>query len=362
MVDLRTRIRNRAARRRRLEDFRPASQLVAPRTEIARAAFPAVDAHNHLGKWLTGDGGWMLRDVGALLALMDECNISTVVNLDGRCGLDLEDNLDRYDRRHPGRFVTFCQLDWSSLAAPGSASQAIAGLVADLQGAVAAGARGLKVWKTLGLHYRDAAGQLVLADDERLDDVWSAAGELGLPILIHSADPVAFFQPLDDTNERVEELAVHPDWWFGDTGPSFGRLMEALESVVSRFPATVFIGAHVGCYAENLGWVDRMMTDYANFNVDVGGRMAELGRQPRAARRLFEKHPDRVVFGTDEYPVTAAAYRHWFRFLESEDEYFEYAPGNLVPPQGRWNVHALGLTPATLEQMYAANARRLLRI
>lgn len=342
-----------------LRDYTPRSQLLVPATVVERAAVRAVDAHNHLGRWLAPDGEWMVTDVGRLVAEMDECNVETVVNLDGRT-FELEDNLDRYDRRHPGRFLTFCQLDWSVLAHAADTDA----LVADLQRAAAAGAGGLKVWKTLGLQYVDGSGRLVLPDDARLDDVWSAAGELGLPVLIHTADPVAFFDPLDACNERLEELAVHPDWWFGDRSrfPTFDVLMAALESVVARFPATAFIGAHVGCYAENLQWVDRMLAAYPNFHVDVGGRMAELGRQPRAARALIERHPDRVLFGTDSYPIAGPAYRNWFRFIESEDESFAYEPGFVVPPQGRWAVHALGLPAELLEPLYAGNARRLLRL
>ncbi|MEO6711936.1 MAG: amidohydrolase family protein [Mycobacteriales bacterium] len=342
-----------------LRAYTPRSQLRAAPTYVERAAVPAIDAHNHLGRWLTPDGAWMAPDVGRLVATMDECNVAAMVNLDGRM-FELADNLARYDRRYPGRFLTFCQLDWSSLASGSGSRQ----LVADLTRAADAGARGVKVWKSLGLEYADAAGNLVLPDDERIEDVWATAGALGLPVLIHTADPVAFFDPLDASNERLEELSVHPDWWFGDRSrfPTFERLMDALESVVSRFPATTFIGAHVGCYAENLSWVDRMLTTYPNFNVDVGGRMAELGRQPRATRTLIERHPDRVVFGTDAYPVSARAFRNWFRFIETEDESFEYEPSYAIPPQGRWAVHALGVPDQLLEALYAGNARRLLGI
>jgi len=342
----------------RLADFTPRSQARVTATQVPRAAFRAVDVHNHLGRWLAPHGTWMVPDVGRLLADMDECNVAAIVNLDGRIGVDLEENLDRYDRRHPGRFATFCQLDWAALAEPGG----IARLRRDLESAAAAGARGLKVWKDLGLTATDASGRLVLPDDPRLDEVWATAGALGLPVLIHTADPVAFFQPLDACNERIEELADQPEWWFGDQDrfPTFERLLEALESVVARFPGTTFIGAHVGCYAEDPRWVEGMLTRYPNLNVDLGGRMAELGRQPRAARALLQRHRDRVLFGTDAFPTTAADYRLWFRFLESEDESFTYAPEDRVPSQGRWDVHALGLPGDVLECLYAGNASRLL--
>lgn len=341
-----------------LRDYTPASQARVPRTDVRRAAVPCVDVHNHLGRWLT-DGGWMV-DVAAQLDVMDRCNVATVVNLDGRWGADLVKNLERYDAAHPGRFATFCHLDWSRLADPAGPDR----LVEDLAGSHAAGAHGIKVWKDLGLHWRDPHGRLVLPDDPRLAPVFSSAGELGLPVLIHTADPVAFFDPLDARNERLEELVANPDWWFGDTArfPTFARLMAALESLVAAHPGTTFIGAHVGGYAEDLGWVTRMLDEHPNFAVDLGGRLAELGRQPRAFRRLVVDHPRQVLFGTDNFPADEQDYATYFRFLETDDEDFPYAPGAVIPPQGRWQISAADLPAEVLPAVYADNARRLLHL
>jgi hypothetical protein len=310
-----------------LRDYAPVPALRRPTTLVARPPLPAVDAHNHLGRWLHPDGGWTVPDVAALLDLMDEVGVAAVVNLDGRWGRELEANLDRYDRAHPGRFATFCHLDWSALRQP----DPTATLVRGLEAAAAAGARGLKVWKDLGLAVEDG--------------------------------PLAFFQPLDRHNERLEELLEHPGWWVGGPGqPSFDRLLAALEAVVASTPGTTFVGAHVGCAAEDLAWVERMLSAYPNFHVDLGGRMAELGRRPRAARRLLVGHPDRVLFGTDDFPPDRQAYQTWYRFLGTDDECFAYAPGCPVPPQGRWEVSALDLPPDVQAQVYAGNARRLLHL
>ncbi|WP_250007544.1 amidohydrolase family protein [Actinoplanes sp. M2I2] len=339
-----------------LRAYTPVPSVRRPQTHVARASVPAVDVHNHLGRWL-GDGDWLIPDVPALLDLLDAVGVATVVNLDGRWDAELDANLARYDRAYPGRFVTFCHLDWTALHRPDPTGA----LIAQLGRARDAGARGVKVWKDLGLGVTDADGVRVLPDDPRLADVFAAAGELGLPVLIHTADPLAFFAPLDVRNERLEELAQHPDWWFGAPGhPSFDRLMRALEGVVAGAPGTTFIGAHVGCAAEDLGWVDGMLRRYPNFHIDLGGRLAELGRRPRATRRLILDHPDRVLFGSDAFPATREAYEVYWRFLETEDECFAYAPGSPVPPQGRWDISAIGLPPEVLTQVYATNADRLL--
>jgi predicted TIM-barrel fold metal-dependent hydrolase len=345
-----------------LADYRPRPMLRVPETRVERPAVRAIDAHSHLGRWITHwvrpGGGWMAEDVGALLELLDAVDVEAVVNLDGRWGAELEANLDRYDRAHPGRFITFCHLDWGELASRGATGR----LVASLEASRRAGARGLKVWKDLGLGVRDAAGTLVLPDDPRLEPVWDAAGGLGLPVLIHTADPLAFFEPADATNERLEELAVHPEWAVhGEGMPTFERLMNALEAVVAAHPGTTFVAAHVCCCAEDLAWVDRMLSAYPNLHMDFSQRIAELGRQPRAARRLFTDHADRVLFGTDELPPSREAYETYFRFLETADEHFSYSPDPDDPwPQGRWRISALDLPPAVLPAIYRENALRVI--
>jgi predicted TIM-barrel fold metal-dependent hydrolase len=340
-----------------LSSFAPRRSIRRPLTTIERPSVPAVDVHNHLGRWLSHDGTWMAPDLEDLLALMERRNISTIVNLDGRWGAELDENLARLDHAHPGKFVTFCHLDWSRLRGNNPTET----LIDDLRRAKDQGARGLKVWKDLGLNITDDSGELVLPDDPRLTEVFIAAGELGLPILIHTADPVAFFEPLDRHNERLDELGEMPSWWFGsDQYPSFDRLMTALADVVRRAPGTTFIGAHVGCAAEDLDWVCALMDECQNFHADLGGRLGELGRQPRRFARLVERHPDRILFGTDCFPPEDDAIITYARFLETDDECFDYSPGADIPPQGRWDISGAALPSELLQQVYRDNAVRLL--
>jgi hypothetical protein len=323
---------------------------------VEQARFAAVDAHNHLGRWLSADGDWVVPDVEAMIGQLDGLNVDAVINLDGRWGGELEANLDRYDRAYPGRFATFCHVDWREAKRPGFTDL----LVGSLEASASAGARGLKVWKDLGLRVRDHDESLLLPDDDRLAPLWETAGGLGMPILIHTADPVAFFHPMDSRNERLEELLENPDWsFYGPEFPTFGRLMEALETIVANHPGTTFIGAHVGCYAESLRWVGGMLDAYPNFHVDISARIAELGRQPRTTRDLVLRHSDRVLFGTDVFPPDPEHVRVYFRCLETSDEYFPYSPEE-VGHQGRWNIYGLGLPDDVLRNVYSDNARRLI--
>jgi alpha-galactosidase len=339
-----------------LRRWTPRTQLRAPaEEEVDRPRFPVIDAHCHLGRWLTGDGTWMVPDTGKLIDLMDRCGIRGIVNLDGRWGNELAENVARYDEAHPGRFATFCHVDWEELRRPGFGERLATGLAAS----VAAGSKGLKVWKDLGLHQRDHDGALVLLDDPRLGPLWAEAAEQGIPVAVHTADPRAFFEPVDEHNERLEQLIRYPQWSFaGPEFPPFERLIDALEAVVAGNPGVTFIGVHGGCYPENLSRVGAMLDRYPNYHVDISARLAELGRQPRAARELFTRHSDRVLFGTDHFPPDERSYRLHYRFLETADEKFPHEPdeGTLM---GRWLIDGLALDDAPLRAIYAENAARL---
>jgi predicted TIM-barrel fold metal-dependent hydrolase len=339
-----------------LSDYQPRSNLVARETIVARPRFPVIDAHNHLGEDF--GGGWISRPVSELLDRLDAVDVHVYVDLDGGWGEDiLQQHLDRLKGAAPERFLVFGGVDWSAWPQhPADFGEWAAGR---LRAQASWGAQGLKIWKNLGLRVQDPQGALARINDPRLDPIWAAAGELGLPVIIHVADPVAFFAPLDATNERWEELHQHPDWHFPSPPFSpFLSILEDLRDTVRRHPATTFIGAHVGCYAENLAWVGAMLDECPNYCVDISARVAELGRQPYTARRFFEHYSDRILFGLDLSP-DLAGYRTAFRFLESEDEYFPYAP-DPIPPQGRWNIYGLGLPDPVLSRVYSENARRVI--
>lgn len=341
-----------------LEKYRPRSSLVTRTTLVERPRFPAIDAHNHLGEAF--GGGWDNRPLAELLDLLDATGIRTYVDLDGGWGEDLLNaHLEHFKVPAPERFQIFGGVDWSRWKEKGDKfPEWAAGRLWVQKGH---GAQGLKIWKGFGLHIRDHHDQLVKVDDPRLEPVWETAGELGLPVMIHVADPVAFFDPLDETNERWEELHAHPDWHFPSPPfPPFLSIVGGLAELVARHPHTIFIGAHVGCYAENLGWVGALLDCCPNFHVDISARLGELGRQPYTTRRFFLQYADRILFGSDMGP-DPAAYRVIYRFLETDDEYFNYNVDEL-PMQGRWNVCGLYLPDEVLEKVYFRNAERLLAI
>ena len=333
-----------------LRDFKPRSMLVVPVHEVERAAFPAIDVHNHVNDARGADGA---VPVDELLARMDRLNVKRIVVLTGRWGEKLQQVVDRMAKAHPDRFTVFTEPDWSRIDEPGFG----VAMAAQIRDGVARGARGLKITKVLGLQVRDRTGQLVTVDDPRLDPMWAECGTLRIPVAIHVSDPDAFFEPVDATNERWDELGEYPEWSFhGPRFPAKRAILDARNRVFARHPGTTFIALHVANHPEDLGDVSGVLDRYPNVVVETGARHAELGRQPRRAREFFLKYQDRVLFGTD-YAPEEAMYRNWFRFLETADEHFDYWH---APTQGRWKISGLDLPRDVLEKVYQKNAERVL--
>ena len=320
----------------------------------------AIDAHVHFSP-----------DMAELMVkIMDANQLSKVVNLGILWvrGIPFEEGMRAFRKTLGERMVYFSTPDFHDTS-PGFGER----MVVEFERKVHAGVRGLKIFKELGLRHKDSHGVLIPVDDPRLDSLWAKAGGLGVPVLIHVADPVAFFQPLIESNERWEELQNHPDWYFG--GPEFpdhDTLLAQRNRVIERHPDTTFIGAHLGNYPENLAYVDACLDRYPNFYVDTSARIGEIGRHAaEEVRAFFIKHQERVLFGTDlvigwdafddRAQKEMAAFEHLYdahwRFYETDEEQIEY-PG--FPIQGRWKVDAIDLPEEVLEKLYVQNAQRLI--
>ena len=327
----------------RLSDFQPRSMLVTPVHEITRAKFPVIDYHNHLDA----------QEPAAVLKVMDECGVERVVNITMQVGAETLAAIKRFHSAAHDRFATIAWMDWTDLHTAGFFQRC----VDRLEQMVERGACGLKVWKDLGTSLSDTNGEFLRVDDERLAPMFEKAAELGVPVMFHIADPDAFFVPIDEHNERYEELAAHPEWSFYPSHFSKEELLAQRDRVFARHPRTTFVAAHVAERPEKLSYVSELLDKYPNLFVDIGARSAELGRQPYTARTFFLKHADRILFGTDLVPEVEM-YRLHFRFLETADEYFEY-PSH-ASRQGRWNIYGLFLPDDVLKRVYRENALRLL--
>jgi predicted TIM-barrel fold metal-dependent hydrolase len=333
------------ARTMTIEEYEPKSTLVVPEHLVPRAKYPFIDVHNHQ------DTDMSAQDAATLVREMDGIHLQIMVNLSGGQGEELVRGIRNLKGRYPKRFAVFANLDFSGIDDPGWSARAAAQLERDVKN----GAQGLKIFKNLGMTVKDSAGRRVATDDPRLDPVWEKCADLGIPVLIHTAEPKSFFDPQDRYNERWLELQQFPQRARPpDRYPSWEQLIGEQHRMFAKHPRTKFIDAHLGWLGGDLARLGRLLDERPNVYTEIGAVLAELGRQPRFAREWFLKYQDRVLFGKDawaanEYPV-------YFRVLETADEYFDYYRKR----HAFWKMYGLDLPDEVLRKVYYKNALGLI--
>jgi predicted TIM-barrel fold metal-dependent hydrolase len=334
-----------AAQTMSIEDYEPKSTLVVPEHHPARAKYPFIDVHNHQDRDISAEAA------AKLVAEMDRIGMRVMVNLSGGRGEELVKGQRNLAGRYPGRFVAFANVDFAGIEQPGWGERAAAHLAKDF----AAGARGLKIYKNLGMTLLDGSGKRVPVDDPRIDPVWAKCGELGIPVLIHTAEPRSFFDPPDAHNERWLELKQFPQRARPpDKFPPFEQLLAEQHRVFEKHPKTKFIDAHLGWLGGDLARLGKLFDRLPNVYTEIGAVLAELGRQPRTARAWFERYQDRVMFGKDSWAPDE--YLVYFRVLETDDEYFDYYRKR----HALWKMYGLALPDEVLKKLYYKNAIRVI--
>jgi predicted TIM-barrel fold metal-dependent hydrolase len=326
-------------------DYKPRSTLVVPEHPVPRAKFPVIDIHSHQPNPITPE------QFDRVVKGMDANNLQILVNLSGGSGERLKKGVAAIAASpHKDRMVLFANVDWSGAGTPGWAEKAAAQLEADIK----AGAKGLKVFKDLGLRVRKADGSRLRVDDPELAPIWEVPGRLGVPVLIHTAEPQEFFEPIDYQNERWLELALFRDRRYpAGEFPRFEELLAERDRMFKAHPKTTFIAAHFGYRANNLAKAAEMLESMPNVYLEVAAILAELGRQPRTAHAFFVKYQDRILFGKDSFQPDEFPY--YWRVFETNDEYFDYYRNY----HAFWKLYGMGLPDEVLKKLYYKNALRL---
>jgi uncharacterized protein len=326
------------------ETYNPPSTLVVPGCPVTKAKFPFIDVHNHQFQ-MAG------MDLNTLTVEMDKLNMKVMVNLSGGNGAQLQKMIENARTNKPGRFIVFANIDFKGVGETGWGERAAKQLEEDVKN----GANGLKIYKSLGFSIKDNNGNRVTVDDERLDAIWKKAGELKIPVLIHTADPKSFWDPLDNTNERWLELIINPNRKRGADNPvPWETLIEEQHRLFRKHKNTTFIAAHFGWYPNDLQKLSTLLDELPNVVVEFGAVIAELGRQPKMAKAFFTKYQDRILFGKDSW--VPSEYATYFRVLETEDEYFPYHKKY----HAFWAMYGMGLPDNILKKVYYKNALRII--
>ena len=326
------------------EDYNPKSTLVVSSNEIKRSKYPFIDIHNH-------QFDMPVKDLSDLVSEMDSLNMAFMVNLSGFRGQYLKMCLDNIKKNAPERLGVFVNLNWENI----DSDTFLEHNIKILRDAKKDGAIGLKVYKSLGLTDKDSNGNRIAVNDPRIDPIWEECGKLGFPVLIHSADPASFWKPKDKNNERWLELKQKPNRYRNpELFPSFESIIAEQHNVFEKHPKTIFINAHLGWMGNDLDRLSSHLDKYPNVVTEIGAVLAELGRQPKRARKFFIDHQDKILFGKDAY--NQQEYYTYFRVLETEDEYFDYYRKR----HAFWKMYGLGLPDSILKKVYYKNALRIL--
>ncbi len=329
------------------EEYEPPSTLVVDEHHLTKSKFPFIDIHNHQGNMNSSD----FKD---LITAMDKLNMAVMNNLSGRgfgAGPDhLEKSLLNIKERYPNRFILFTNVDFNGMDDTDWTTRTVKQLETDVK----LGAKGLKIYKTLGMFAKDKKGNRISIDDPRIDPVWAKCGELGIPVLIHAADPKQFWQPIDKNNERWLELKLHPGRRHDKDSVKWATIIAEQHNIFKKHPKTKFINAHLGWYGSDLKKLGLLMDQFSNMYTEIGAVIAELGRQPRAAKVFLTKYQDRVLFGKDSW--VPEEYETYFRVLETEDEYFPYHKRY----HAFWKMYGIGLPDDVLRKIYYKNAMNLI--
>jgi predicted TIM-barrel fold metal-dependent hydrolase len=326
-------------------DYKPRTTLKVAEHKVPKAKFPVVDIHSHQPTPITPE------QFDKVVQGMDANNLRVLINLSGGYGDRLRQGLDAIAKSpHKDRMVLFANVSFDGVGTPGWSQKA----AAQLEGDIRAGARGLKIFKDLGLRIRKADGSRLKVDDPDLDPIWEVCGRLGVPVLIHTAEPQEFFEPIDVKNERWLELALFRDRRYpAGEFPRFEELLAERARMFRKHPKTQFIGAHFAYRGNDLAKAQEMLDTMPNVHLEVAAILAELGRQPRAAHDFFVKNQDRVLFGKDSFQPDEFPY--YWRTFETGDEYFDYYRDY----HAFWKLYGMALPDEVLKKLYYKNALAL---
>ena len=335
-------------------EYSPKSTLVVDENKIYRSKFPFIDVHSH--HW-----DMPIQDLSTLVSEMDSLNMAYLINLSGS-GLatffgkqdlmekNLTSSIKNVKENFPKRFGVFFNINFNRIDDENFRRNTTL-LIND---AVNQGAIGLKVYKNLGLNLRDSKGKRVPVDDERLSFIWEECAKLNIPVLIHSGEPKAFFDPIDKFNERWLHAREKPNSFrSSDQYPAFDKVMLEQHNMFRKHSKTTFINAHFGWYANDLSKLSKILDELQNVSVEFGAVINELGRQPRAAKKFFIEYQDRILFGKDIYKKDE--YYIYFRVLETSDEYIQYYRKR----HGLWRLYGMGLPDDVLKKIYYENALKM---
>ena len=235
------------------------------------------------------------------------------------------------------------------------------------------GAVAVKIWKNIGMSFRDKDSTLIMIDNPRFDPIFKMLAERKIPVLGHLGEPRNCWLPLEEmttNNDRnyfrqnpQYHMYRHPDF------PSYEDQIAARDRMLERNPELIFVGAHLGSLEWDVDALGATFDKFPNMAVDMAARMGQLFYQTHAhrdkVREFFIKYQDRLLYATDmgssgtEAPEALRQELHdtWFR----DWRYFvtgDTLTSNLVNEEFR----GLQLPKEVVDKIYFRNAQKWLGV
>ncbi len=196
-----------------------------------------------------------------------------------------------------GWATTFYMGNWSG---PDWESETIKQLAKDFKN----GAVAVKVWKDIGMTFRDERGHFIMIDHPALGPVFDFIAGQKIPLVAHCGEPRNCWLPLDsmtvnsDRNYFKEHpqyhMYLHPDY------PSYEDQIEARDNMLAKHPHLRVIGAHLASLEWDVDQLAIRLDRFPNLAVDTAARICHFQVQNREkVRKFIIKYQDRILYGTD---------------------------------------------------------------
>ncbi len=255
-----------------------------------------IDAHYHI---YSADNHSMEQ------AKTDNFKLLAINTFSDKCErvADVQHQSSELFKKYPDDFAftaTFCLDGWDD-------SLWVENTISWLEGCISEGAIAVKVWKNIGMEFRNKNSVLIMIDDMKFDPIFKHLAEKKIPLVGHLGEPKNCWLPLSEMTTKNDSnyFANNPKYhmYLQPEFPSYEEQMAARDRMLDKNPELVFIGCHLASLEWSVDELAAWLDKYQNTAVDMAARMGQLFYQTREnhekVRDFFINYQDRILYGTD---------------------------------------------------------------
>jgi hypothetical protein len=318
------------------------------------ATIPKIDAHVHIDTF---------EPAFAELARREGFRLVTLVTRSAeQAHIDREFAWARAQHEAYPKTVSFATtISMETLGDPAWQERTIARLARDF----ANGAIAVKLWKDIGMTFRDADGRFIMIDDPRFDPILEYIASQGRPVIGHFGEPRNCWLPLDSMTVPGDSsyYANHPQYhmYLQPDHPSHADQLNARDHMLAKHPELRFVGAHLGSLEWDVTELAARLDRFPNMAVDMAARIVHFQIQDRDSVRTFiVAYQDRLLYGTDAGVAEGTDAFDWIAQRWRRDWHYFTSDSVLTSPDVRGSFRGLELPVPVLRKLYAENAERWL--